>query len=469
MNKLSTSGVALMLVAVVVGCNGPAGKAGGNQPLGPVTLTMATPVLDEIQPFIDEVGRVSNGSIQLDLVTRPSIANPEAELIRSVEAGEVDLAVVPARAWHGRGIRDFDALSAPMAVDSLILEQQVAASDVATEMLTSVSAFGLVGLGILPGPMRKPVGITRKLLGPADFRRARIGFSASEVGARALQALGATTVTTVFGGAPLGRIDGAEHQITGIEGNQYDGVVKTITANVSLWARPLVIVANGKKLRELGAGQADVLRSAAQASVQGSADLQRKVEIESAAVLCRRGKLQFVTASPAQVQQFHDAFAPVYTWLRQDTKTRSHLERIQSLRAQLPAASTSNIPSCVGSEPPAATAASKLDGIYRTSFTKAELAASPLLYDAAEINDDNWGDIRLTIKEGRVTISKRGGGAETGTCTVRGDTVLFAFTGTGATFGFHWNLYRGTLTFRRDEALGPGPTPFLVKPWRRVG
>jgi TRAP-type C4-dicarboxylate transport system substrate-binding protein len=466
MNLLSKTGTAIVVVAVVVGCGGPVDKAGGSQPPGPITLTMATPVLEESQPFVDEVGRVSNNSIHLDLVSRPSTETTEAELIRSVEAGEVDLAVVPARAWHARGIKDFDALSAPMAVDSLALEQQVLASDVATDMLTSVGVIGLVGLGILPGPMRKPVGITRKLLGSADFRGARIGLSASEVGTRSLQALGATPVTSALGGASLEGMDGLEYQVTGIQGNQYDSVARTITANVSLWARPLVVVANGKKLR---AGQADMLRSAAQAAIQSSAELQRNAETESAAVLCRRGKLQFITASEAQLEQLRDAFAPVYSWLQQDVKTRSHLERIQELRAQLPAVPTSNVPTCKGAEPPAATAASKLDGVYQTSFTKAELAASPLLYDAGEINDENWGDLTLTIKEGQVAMSKRGGGSDTGTCTVRGDTVLLAFTSTGATFGFHWNLYRDTLTFRRDEALGPGPTPFLVKPWRRVG
>jgi TRAP-type C4-dicarboxylate transport system substrate-binding protein len=427
---------------------------------------MATPVLIEIQPFIDSVGRVSRNSIHLDLVSRSFVDTTEAQLIRSVESGEVDLAIIPARSWHARGIKDFDALSAPMALDSVTLEQQVAASDVATEMLTSVSAIGLVGLGILPGPMRKPVGITRKLLGPADFRGARIGLSESEVGARALQALGATPVTSVFSGAPLGVLDGVEQQVESIEGNQYDAVARTITANVSLWARPLIVVANSKKL---GAGQAEVLREAAKAAIQSTADLQRNVETESAAVLCRRGKVQLITASKTQLQQLHEAFAPVYSWLRQDAKTRSNLERIQGLRAQLPAASTDRAPACPGAEPPAATAASKLDGVYRTSFTKAELAASPLLYDAAEVNDENWGDLTLTLKEGRVTLSKRDSGSDTGTCIVRGDTVLLTFSGTGETFGFHWNLYRDTLTFRRDQALGVGPTPFLVKPWRRVG
>lgn len=467
MNKVCTSGVALMLVAAAVGCGGGVDKAGGSQTPGPVTLTIATPILEESQPFVDEVGRVSKGSIHLEIVHRPTTGTTEAELIRSVEAGEVDLAVVPARAWHARGIKDFDALVAPMAVDSFALQQKVLASDLATGMLTSVDRIGLAGIGILPGTMRRPVGITRKLLGPADFRGARIGFSPSDVGARSLQALGATTVPSVFGGTPLTGMDGLEHQVTHIQNEDYDTVARTITANVSLWARPLVVVANGKKL---GAGQADVLRKAANAAVQSTAELQRNAETEAAAVLCRRGKLQFVTASAAQIQQLRAAFEPVYSWLRQDAKTRSNLEWIQELRAQLPAASTDKVLTCPAVGPSVGTAASTLDGVYETSFTKAELAASPLLYDQGEVNDDeNWGDLTLTIKEGQVSLSQRGGASDTGTCTVQGDTVLLTYSGTGETYGFHWNLFRDTLTFRRDDALGVGPTTYLVKPWRRVG
>ena len=40
--------------------------------------------------------------------------------------------------------------------------------------------------------------------------------------------------------------------------------------------------------------------------------------------------------------------------------------------------------------------ATPIDGTWTTSFTKAELASSPLLYDQGEINDDNWGTFTLT-------------------------------------------------------------------------
>jgi hypothetical protein len=87
MNLLSKLGTAVVVVVAVVGCSGTADKAGGNQTPEPITLTMATPVVEESQPFVDEVARAAGNSIHLDLLSRPSTEFTEAELIRSVESG----------------------------------------------------------------------------------------------------------------------------------------------------------------------------------------------------------------------------------------------------------------------------------------------------------------------------------------------------------------------------------------------
>ncbi len=38
----------------------------------------------------------------------------------------------------------------------------------------------------------------------------------------------------------------------------------------------------------------------------------------------------------------------------------------------------------------------------------------------------------------------------------------------GETFGYRWSIFKNTLTFRRDDKLGVGPTPFLVKSWTKA-
>ncbi len=114
-----------------------------------------------------------------------------------------------------------------------------------------------------------------------------------------------------------------------------------------------------------------------------------------------------------------------------------------------------------------------IDGTWVTTFTKADLAASPLLVDKTEINDGNWGDWTLTFLNGRVSYVQSNSverSSSSGTFTSDGDAVVMVFdTGAnvGETFGFRWSTSNDVLTFRRDETLGVGPTPFLVRSWSR--
>jgi hypothetical protein len=95
--------------------------------------------------------------------------------------------------------------------------------------------------------------------------------------------------------------------------------------------------------------------------------------------------------------------------------------------------------------------------------------------DPAEINDQNWGAITLTLDRGRVTFELRNelaSAKSSGTFTVNGDAIVFTYTSgveAGGTFAMRWSLYRDVLTFKRDASLGGAPTPYLVKPWRRAG
>ncbi|MEO6349047.1 MAG: hypothetical protein ABIP53_00140 [Candidatus Limnocylindrales bacterium] len=149
---------------------------------------------------------------------------------------------------------------------------------------------------------------------------------------------------------------------------------------------------------------------------------------------------------------------------------------------ELPTASPGASPSPAPSHPtptipaPSATpAVSAIDGAYLTSFSKAELASSALLIDQDEISDGNWGVWTLTLDKGLVEY-RQGNEVESsdssGTFAVDGDAVTMAFTrgaNEGETFGFRWRIDGATLTFERDESLGPGPTRFLVKPWNKTG
>ena len=166
------------------------------------------------------------------------------------------------------------------------------------------------------------------------------------------------------------------------------------------------------------------------------------------------------------------AVQPVYDQLEANAETRSLLQRIQAMKHESRATATPDAPACAPSASATGAADQQptpLDGVYRTSFTREELANSP--HGPGEVRDDNWGDFTLTFDRRRVTFTQRNDAASystSGTDTVDGKAVTLRFTeGANAdeTFSAHWSLYRDVLTFER---LGELPTPYLVKPWHRV-
>ena len=74
----------------------------------------------------------------------------------------------------------------------------------------------------------------------------------------------------------------------------------------------------------------------------------------------------------------------------------------------------------------APTAASPIDGVWTNSITEAALQDSPLLYEADEVNDENWGDLTFTFENGRFTLEQtnpRTTSSYSGTFEVDGDVL----------------------------------------------
>ena len=137
-------------------------------------------------------------------------------MIGDVEAGKADLGWAGSRAFDSVGEPSFDALHAPLLIDSYALERKVLESSLAGEMLEGLKPLGLVGLGILPGPMRKPLGVSR-LVRPEDYVGKTLALQRSAVAEQTLRALGARSAAIPAGGR-IDAYDGVEmhaHRSTG--------------------------------------------------------------------------------------------------------------------------------------------------------------------------------------------------------------------------------------------------------------
>ena len=464
--------LALALVLLLVaGCSSSSSnKAGGKQARKPVLLTMADYESDagEIGRFTDAVTRLSHGAIQIDVKTdwRLGQVRYENGLIGDVRAGETDLGVVGSRAWDSVGVTSLRALVAPLLIDSYSLQDRVLRSPLIPEMLKGLQPLGLVGVGVLPGALRKPVGIVHPLLAPSDYAGLRIGIQQSRVADATMRALGATPVWFPSQGAIAG-FGGIEQQIDSIQGNHYYRVAKYVTANVSLWPRPLVVFANRKAFAALTPAQQRILRQALAAAVpaqtRGTRTGERTEGIEQ---LCRGGRVRFLTASPADIAALRRAVQPVYDQLERDPQTRRFIEQIAAMRREVAPEPT---PGCARSVPHVS-AAGRLDGVYRFVVTAAQAPSGT--------PPENYGAFTFLIDRGRFAQTQENRLACTwayGTVTLKGDTLeqLFKDGGgiapTGANnkpgefFIWRWSLYREKL-----KLLPIRPTDLPTLTWTRI-
>jgi TRAP-type C4-dicarboxylate transport system substrate-binding protein len=477
--------VGLIASAAIIGsCGGSEGagsdRAGGQGASEPVVLTMAEPNQgappDQIVSWADEVGRRSEGTLRIEFADawRFGEARFEAGTIQDVQTGKVDMAWVGARVFDTVGVDDFQALVAPLLIDSYDLQHAVFDAGIPDRMLDGLDELGLAGIGVLPGPLRKVLGVTKPFLSPGDFAGAVVGIQDSAVAEDTFAALGATT-KTMPSSAALGGLDAYEQQLFSILGNDYWADADYVTTNINLWPRPLVIVMNQGSFEALGTDRQQLLTEATAAAVAKALENSRFEDDESSPLLCRTG-IELVTASHDELEALHSALEPVHATLTADPVTKTHLDAITRLKADLDAEPDSSRCEPAGDPAVEVRAPTPIDGVYEVTTTADDLRAGG---DSAPI-PENYGDWMYVFDRGRFAFTQEQEDACTwgyGTYEVNGDHVSWTFIDGGGIapnraenkpgehFVFGWSLYRDTLTL----TAVPGaisPLNFRVKPWQ---
>jgi TRAP-type transport system periplasmic protein len=477
--QAAIASLAGVTVVASAGCSGSSlDKAGGAQAANPVVLTMANinGPSEELQPFASAAAQLSGNTLRIEFKNnwRTGSTGNETGLIADVGAGKADLGWAGSRAFDSVGVKSFDALNAPLLIDSYPLEAKVLASSMVGPMLTGLKPLGLVGLGILPGPMRKPLGVW-PLVRPQDYRGKTVAYSRSQIAEETLRALGATGVEIPAGG-PIDAYDGVEQQIAAIEGNSYDSVAPFLTANVNLWPRPLVLFMNHKAFETLTSEQQTSLSRAAAAAAPSTLAIQKRGQSDATTLLCRRG-LSLLTATDSDLAALRQAVQPVYTQLEGDAQTRAAIGQITTMRRQSDSTATPDSATCAGAgvQSPAIGQATAIDGVYSYHTTADELRAAGA--DPVDVIPENYGDFQTVFNRGLFTQAQPMGDKEAGTFLVVGNKLTMTVTqGSGGpahdrpgeVFTYYWSLYRDQLTLR--EVPGQvSPVGLTLHAWTRLG
>jgi TRAP-type C4-dicarboxylate transport system substrate-binding protein len=432
---IRTALTSLLAAAVVVGCGSQnSDRAGGAKPVKAKVLTMANVngELGELEAFDEAVGRVSGGRLQIKWLNeygsdRDGIA--EVNLIRDVNAGKADLGWAGTRVFDELGVPAFNPLHAPMLIDAYELEEKVLGDDLVDPMLASLGDLELQGIGVLPGPLRRPLG-KHPLRGPDDWAGDRIGSSGGEQIAAALRALGATRVLESPFGTTDG-LDGFESHVAAVGDDHFH--FPYLTGNVVLWPRPLVLFAGP----QVSSDDLAVLRKAAKEAIPETIAVSRSLEREGLSEICP-AKLQVVTASDGQIDGLRSAFRPVYDELERDPAASRAVARIQELsraggnsvdEVRCPAAAKAS----AGIIPP---------GKYRTVVTRADAQAHGFSWGQVVEGDPDPRALKAKTREWQLEFTEQG-------------TFLVRDVWQDGTWDIGWegrySIYRDRITVRGNE------------------
>jgi TRAP-type transport system periplasmic protein len=357
--KLTKAGALLALAlaaTVAAGCSASTNgdKAGGGPPSGPVVLRMASIPSSSsdavpVAAFVHRVRTLSGGSIQIKVINQWDLYAPgaEAQVVRAVTGGQVDLGWAGSRVFDTIGVPGFRALSAPMLINSYPLEAAVLKSALPARMLAGLSKVHVTGLAVLGDTLRHPVAVRRPLLAPADWRGLSIGTYRSGVQEQAIRVLGASPVVA-FGPYRIhdlatGQIQGFEFDVQRYGHDVPVASARYTTVNVALWPQFDVLFANPARLASLTSQQRDWLQQAADDAAKASVALvagQNGSYVKKACALGAR----LATATPADLAALRAAFAPIYQALDRDPQTSAFIAQIQQLKRTTPPGPAPAIP-----------------------------------------------------------------------------------------------------------------------------
>ncbi|TDN90744.1 hypothetical protein [Microbacterium sp. BK668] len=272
-----------------------------------VTLTIGTddspgvPAADQITALAAEAAK--SGDVVLEPVWHAAgdTADWDQAIARMVVDSELDLAVVPSRAWASLGVTSLDPLTTPFLIQSDEALDAVLSDDaVMTPMLQGLDELGLVGIAAMPEGLRRPFGYHGPLVDPKDYAGGTVRSATAEVNRALYEALGAGAVTDEHP-------DFEKH--LGTDSSYLLDPYGTATGNVVFYPKVNVLVANADAWASLDERARQAITEAAGATREWVRENQ-PTDADAANAWCAGGG-SIVAATADQVASFRAAAQPV--------------------------------------------------------------------------------------------------------------------------------------------------------------
>ena len=382
---------AAAMAMLIAGCatEGNATKAGGSS--RPVTLHIGTddapglPAADAIGEFARRVAQLSGGTVVVEpewhAAGQPTPPAWDQVVAQRVVSGDLEMGLVPTRAWDTEGVTSLRALNAPFLITSGPLLDAVVSGDLGPELMDGLDDVGVTGLALLPEGMRHVFGWGHAPSSLGDFQGATIRTPRSDTVAAVFESLGARADDAdgqaFADGTADGSIAGAETSFVLAGG--LPGQNPTAAANVVLFPKVQSLVINTEVYEALTEDQQGALRQAGAETLEWVL-AKGPSDAEAAAAFCAAGGTVTV-AGPRDVEALEAATQAVYEELARDPVTRDLIDAITLLRVDAP---TEPAPqACQPSTRPAEGSSTEPgergqfpDGVYRLDISAEELVAA---------------------------------------------------------------------------------------------
>jgi TRAP-type C4-dicarboxylate transport system substrate-binding protein len=472
------------LAAALAGCSlgGGSSKSGGSpaEP-GPanrtITLRYASADAGAVAPtFATELARLSGGRLRAVTVRYDDRATDvDQRIARDVAGGRLDVADVAARAWESLGATGLRAFQSPFLITSdALLDRVVADRRIAGPLLRSLSPLRVTGLALTPRGVRY-LFADRPLDRPDAFKGARIRVNESPTTEDILSELGARPTTSVRNGPDViaalrdGNLDAVEANMRLATAAGY--VREAPHLSPPLYAKVTTLVANSKRLEQLGPAAASWVREAA----ARAAAAERAHDDRSSWVAACASGLRVATPTPAQLDALQVSVVDTHTNLDADPVAAVAVDRIGLLATQTPRVDP--WAHCAG-ERAWSSPTRDIDGTYEVTITQADL-------DRTGTEPGNDGPYRLYSGNGRYALLHmvpdptwppgwdfNRDPVDVGTVRVEGDRAQFRneksiLVGTAGATIYRFELFRDRLRWRYVS----GTEDFVVwsgRPWRKV-
>jgi TRAP-type C4-dicarboxylate transport system substrate-binding protein len=298
-----------------------------------VTLDFANTQDDlfpQIQAVLVAARELAEGSLDFEPLNRyafgaSGFSGAEGVVVEDVRSGEIEMGWVGARALPG-----FEPLLAPMLVDSYELQFELFERGIPQGMFGDPD---IQVIAVLPGPMRKIMGVDHAFLKVEDFAGQTIAGDATPVAEDTMSALGATSVPAASG-MSLDGLDGLQAQLAAISGNSYETSAHSVTANLNLWPRPLVVIMNKDAFDQLARDQQEALMTAGRNSIASAMEASLTEDDQAGVVLCA-SDLEVLESTTADLATIFEAVQPVYETLEENPEFAAVIDEIRSVKEEL--------------------------------------------------------------------------------------------------------------------------------------